>query len=65
MPNRKHLEFACPHCKAAPGQTCRNYDGRGGAPHRERLALTYPPKPAPEPKPAPTPEPITLDLFNR
>lgn len=30
------LDFECPQCKAAPGEKCKNYRGKGMAPHRER-----------------------------
>jgi hypothetical protein len=35
------LTFSCPQCRALAGQKCRNYTGRGCAPHRERTARAW------------------------
>lgn len=36
------LLAVCPRCKAGPGDKCKDYRGRGTAPHRERKKLADP-----------------------
>lgn len=49
---------ACPQCKAAAGEKCRNYLGRKMAPHggrvRVRDPIELPPPPAPKPGDTPS-----------
>lgn len=51
------LAHECPQCGAPAGQKCKNYAGRGCAPHADRI---HPPEPEPE-EPA---GPIQGDLFD-
>lgn len=35
--SRKPIDVWCPQCQSQPGNNCRNYKGRGCAPHRQRV----------------------------
>lgn len=36
------LSVRCPRCHAAPGERCKDYRGKGAAPHRDRKKLADP-----------------------
>src|SRR5262249_2668405 len=36
------IDIKCPRCGAAPGQKCKDYRGKGAAPHRDRKKAADP-----------------------